>query len=366
VPAPEAKALRVCFLAGTLGRGGAERQLVYMLRALDRAGVRMRVLCLTRGEPVEEEIRALNVPIEWVGRSGARPRRLYRIVRALRREPADIVQSVHFYTNLYAAMAGRLTGCREVGAIRNDLTNELRANGAMGWGHLRLSRHLIANSSLARERAIARGVAPEHIDFVRNVVEVGPANGRPDAVDGAPVRLLFAGRLVAQKRPERFLRVVAKLAAELPPERLRARIAGDGPLRPEMETLAGTLGLGPDRLEFLGERKDMDAVYGDADLLMLTSDYEGTPNVLLEAMAHGLPFVATRVGGVPEIAGADRGLVADADDEEGLVRAARQLLTDPQRRREMGRKGKAYVADHHSLEALGRSLIDIYGKVSSR
>ncbi len=102
--------LKICFLAGTLGRGGAERQLVYMLSALKRAGVQTRVLCLTQGESFEDEIKRLGVPVEWVGASGSRLVRLRRIIRSLRREPAHVLQSVHFYTNLYAALAARAAG----------------------------------------------------------------------------------------------------------------------------------------------------------------------------------------------------------------------------------------------------------------
>src|SRR5262245_59851234 len=108
------KELRVCILAGTLGRGGAERQRIYMLRALKEAGIKTRVLCLTRGEALEEEILALGISVTWVGRSRWRPIRLCRIIRELLRESADIFQSAHFYTNIYVALAGRLLGIKTI------------------------------------------------------------------------------------------------------------------------------------------------------------------------------------------------------------------------------------------------------------
>jgi len=132
--------LEVCFLAGTLGRGGAERQLTYMLRALGSAGASTRVLCLTDGEPFQREIEALGVGVEWVGPSGSRAARLYRIIQALRRRPADILQSVHFYTNLYATVAARVVGICDIGAIRNDLSSEeLKENGLAGYRQLTFS-----------------------------------------------------------------------------------------------------------------------------------------------------------------------------------------------------------------------------------
>lgn len=358
--------IRVCFIAGTLGRGGAERQLVYMLHALSRAGVQTRVLCLTHGEPFEREIRALGVPVEWVGASGSRLVRLYRIIRSLHREPADILQSVHFYTNLYAAIAARIVGARDIGAIRSNLTYEMETNGTLGWGQLHLPHHLIVNSSLARQRAIEHGISPNRIELVRNAVVMRGTNGKGSTHESDEVRVLFAGRLTAEKRPDRFLRVLSRVVKHLPKQKLRIKIAGDGPLRPHVEDLTGTLGLGSDRVEFLGEVEDMSSAYRETDLLMLTSDREGTPNVLLEAMAHSIPVAATRVGGVPEIVSNDRGFLADPGDEDALTAAAMQLVSDSSLRSKLGKSGYEYVARFHSLDALQVQLTDIYRKLSSQ
>jgi glycosyltransferase involved in cell wall biosynthesis len=365
--------LRICFLAGTLGRGGAERQLVYMLRALIGAGVQTRVLCLTKGESFEKDIRALDVSVEYVSSaSGSRAHKLVRIIRSLRHERADVLHSVHFYTNLYAATAGRFTGTREIGAIRSNLYSELSANGAMGRFHLRTPRHLIANSEFARDRAISAGIKPENIDVLPNVVEVektstgltselDDSNGQ-DPKSNGKVRLLFVGRLTNEKRADRFLRVVSRVKREAPNYRVTAAIAGNGPLRPELEAMADSLGLENGALKFLGEREDMNAVYKKTDLLMLTSDYEGTPNAILEAMSNGLPIVATRVGGVPDILHKDRGMLVDPDDEDGFTTAALRLVTDPALRTKLGNAGREYVSRFHSPETLGNRLLTIYRK----
>lgn len=354
--------LKVCFLAGTLGAGGAERQLVYSLRALRGAGVSARVLCLTRGEHFEREILDLGVGVEHVGASGSRPRRLAAIVRALRRERCDILQAGHFYTNLYVAAASRILGLRGIGAIRGDLSMDLAENGVMGQAHLRAPSHLIANSATARDRAIARGIRPDKIDLIKNAVDVELFRRARAAGEGSHLNILFVGRLTPEKRPDRFLRVVSEVIKRHPRQPIRAKVAGNGPLRPRLMVLAQELGLGPDQLEFLGEQRRMDEVYGSADLLLLTSDSEGTPNVILEAMAHGIPVAATRVGGVADIVG-EAGLTVERDDEDGLTAAALRLTSDPGLRESMGRKGAGYVADFHSLGALRDGLIDVYMRV---
>src|SRR5258706_1735559 len=91
--------LRVCFIAGTLGQGGAERQLFYMLQAMRAQGTPLRVLSLTQGEFWEQRIRALGVPVVWVGERTSRLARLCRIVKELAPDRPDVLQSSHFYTN---------------------------------------------------------------------------------------------------------------------------------------------------------------------------------------------------------------------------------------------------------------------------
>jgi len=360
------KKLRVCFLAGTLGRGGAERQLIYMLRALKGLQVSVRVMSLTSGEALEDEIRSLGVPVEnVVSKKTSRQQKLFRIIQSLRDDRVDVLQCVHFYTNLYAAVAGRLTRTREIGAIRSGLDFDLESNGAMGQLHLRSPRHLITNSAPSRRQAIARGISSEKIDLIPNVVDIEEQRERQSVRQDGAVRILFAGRLSSEKRVDRFLRVVAKVAQQSSERAVTAVMAGDGPLRSSLEGMASKLAMNGCALELLGEREDMGNVYQKSDLLMLTSDLEGTPNVLLEAMAHGLPIAATRVGGVPDIVHEDCGLLVDREDEDGLASAALRLVSSPTLRRKLGQNGYEYVSQYHSIEKLPEQLLSVYRKVLS-
>jgi glycosyltransferase involved in cell wall biosynthesis len=359
------RTLKVCFLAGTLGIGGAERQLIYMLRSLKMIGVSTRVLCLTKGEPFESAIEALGVSIEWIGKSPLRPIRLNQLVRALRQQHTDILQSVHFYTNLYVAVASRIMGIPELGAIRNDLLSELKGNGLWGRRQLQFPRHLIANSKLARDRAIALGLSADRVDFVRNAVDTTwlQPNGR--FAKAKRINILFVGRLVEEKRPDLFLKVAAKAIHRCPGQSIKITIAGDGPMRAYLESLAVELLLG-EQIEFVGDKADMACVYRQADLLVVTSRYEGTPNVLLEAMASSLPVIATRVGGIPELLVNDRGILTEPDDEDGVLTAIIALVNDSNLRRELGRRGREYVTQVHSIRGLGEQLVRIYQKIVSQ
>lgn len=352
---------RLGFVAGTLGQGGAERQLFYILRALTRSGAAVRLFTLTTGEYWEDRIRALGVDVVWVGRAASKLARSAAVVREARRRPLDLIQSQHFFTNLYAVAAARATGVREIGALRSDAVAEVEANGrVLGPLSLRVPRILAANSRLAMRNAGALGVAERRLHLLPNVVDVDrfrPGNG---ATSTNTIRLLSAGRLVAAKRHDRFLRLLAALSSEGHRD-VRGVIVGDGPLRASLEAEAERLGLLPNIVEFRGAESAMEGVYREADALVMTSDYEGTPNVVLEAMASGLPVVAPRVGGIPDIVeDGSTGLLFDRDDERALVECVAALVGTPDLRVRLGAAARASVTASHCPERLPSLLSDLY------
>jgi len=157
------------------------------------------------------------------------------------------------------------------------------------------------------------------------------------------------------------LEILRKIVQKGPHLEFKATIVGDGPLRTGLEKQAELLGLTPKYLEFLGELADLKPAYVKADLLVLTSDWEGTPNVLLEAMASSIPVVATRVGGVPDIVEHGKtGYLAEPQDEDSMAESIASLITDPALRSELGLGGRAYVLAHHSTDHLSKSLNEIY------
>ncbi len=348
--------MKVSFLVGTLERGGAEKQLMFMLEAARRAGVETRVLCLTRNESYEAEIESLGVPVEWVGKPRNRLMRLAKIIRCLQKNPPDILQSSHFYTNIYAGLAGKFLNIPSIGAIRSDLISEIKIHGRLGNWQVSLPRFLIANSQKAYQNAMRRGIEPRQIAFVRNVVKT---NGN-HPVKKNEIVLLFAGRLDAMKRPEKFINLARALTEKNPEIPLRFLIAGDGILRKNLEKQSAEMKLSPGRLKFLGVSREMDALYSRADILVSTSVREGTSNVILEAMAHGLPVVATKTGGTPEILNERRGILVSPDDEKELLNAAEKLIFDPDLRNALGGEGRKYVEENHSPNYLKKRLTEIY------
>src|SRR5690349_9025193 len=137
--------LKLCFLAGTLGKGGAERQLFYMLQALCQAGARPHLLSLDRDGFWEGTIKGLGVRVTHV-EAASRCRRLLRIMRELRKDRPDILQSQHFFTNAYVGVAARILQLNGIGAMRSDGASEVNGSGPVGgWMSLHLPATLAAN-----------------------------------------------------------------------------------------------------------------------------------------------------------------------------------------------------------------------------
>ncbi|HKQ80510.1 MAG TPA: glycosyltransferase [Blastocatellia bacterium] len=355
--------LNICFLAGTLGQGGAERQLFYILKTLRQNGARLRLLSLTRGEFWEEPIKELGVQVCWVGESSSRLMRLKRITNEVNKDRPGVIQSQHSFTNLYAALAGRALGVRSIGAIRTDGKREVQYLGRVaGRLSLRLPHSIAANSKFGIRNAEGLGTAPSRLHLLRNFVDTDYFTPSLRAFSGG-VNVAAIGRLKEQKRFDRFLRVMArvdKIESRLG-RTIKATITGAGPLKKQLERQAAELGLLGRVVEFKGNLADTRAVYRWADLLVLTSDREGTPNVALEAMATGLPVAATCVGDLPEIIkDGETGLLAEPENEDRMTDNLLKLIRDARLRVTYGLRAREFIVANHSLALAPRLLQHFY------
>ena len=170
------------------------------------------------------------------------------------------------------------------------------------------------------------------------------------------------GRLVPIKQHRLFLET-ARLIAEKDPRALFL-IAGDGELRQELEATAAALGVAG-RTRFLGWRRDLATIYGASDVFLLTSRNEGTPVALIESLAAGVPGVSTDVGGVRDVLDAI-GLLAAFDDAATLASHVATLLENPEKRRNLGERGRRAVLARYSLDRLVTDIERLYQELLDR
>lgn len=362
-------ALRVAFVAGTLGRGGAERQLLHMVAALTEAGVEARVYSMTRGDLHEASLEQVGVKPVWVGQSSLPAVRTVALTAALIPFRPHVVQASHFFVNLYVTASAVAHGATAIGAIRSDLEYELQTLGRWARPLLMAPPDLITNSQCAHRAAVARGRRISTVHVVPNVIALSDfdrtaGEAGVDQAPGPGVVAIAVGSLLPVKRLDRFLTALA-LARRRNPG-LRGLIVGDGPERGRLETLAASLGLGPAEAHFTGPRDDIPALLASAAFLVLTSDHEGFPNAVLEAMAARRPVLATSCGDVEQLVrDGVGGFIVPPDDHRVLADRMFRLAADAELRQRLG-AGARREAELHDRSTLAGRILDTYQTISAR
>ncbi len=355
--------LRVAFIAGTLGCGGAERQLLFMLKALRASGVTVHVFSLTRGEYYEELMHALGIPTHWTGPATHPLSRM----RALRRQVGAfqplVVQAAHFFVNLYAAAAARRARAVELGAVRSDGFLDIADSGRWGYPLLRVPRGLVVNSEAATRNLATFGVRRDVMHHLPNVIDLAAFDRAFDGATPAPASqpvAMVVGRLTPVKRYDRFLAALHAAREWVP--RLRGVIVGDGPSRAALEADARARGLLPDAVTFAGACDDVPARLRGATMLVSCSDHEGFPNVLLEAMSGRLPVITTPAGECATLIRNDVNgyVVPFSDAPSRIAEAMVRVAQSPPLAHHLGEAGRELVERGYTADALGSRLLDVY------
>jgi glycosyltransferase involved in cell wall biosynthesis len=336
-----------------------------MARALHDADVDVRIYTLREKFGIYVPVlRAAGIEDHWVGRYDSPVIRLANIAKELLEYRPHIVQATHFYTNLYAAIAGRIVGALAFGCSRNNVFKEVENSKRWGPWLLRLPPILLVNSHAAKRNAESLQIDSNKIHVISNVIDLEDFDARMSTAMTRTANqplVIAIGRLVHQKRLDRFLAAFAqarRIVADL-----RAVVVGEGPERHSLERTAAALGLTPDVVTFLGSREDVPALLKQADMLVLSSDYEGFPNVVLEAMAARLPVITTPAGDSNIVVQDGRtGYVVPFDDVTGMAECVVRLSKSPGLRRHLGEAGRKRVEQNFSFEPLAGRLLSIYRK----
>ncbi len=351
--------LRICHVIYRLGTGGLENGLVNLINRMEPERFLHQVVCVDRATNFS---RRLDRPVEIVElhkRSGFESSFYWRAWRAFRRLRPDVVHTRNT-AGLDCILPARLAGVRAVlhgehGRTaedpegRNPRHNLLRRlNAPLVHGFTTVS------SDLAGWLTGRVGIPAHKVRVLMNGVDTG--RFYPGPVDRAalvprlPVEAVVVGtvgRLDPVKDHAHLVEAVAHLDASV-----HLVIVGEGPERSRIEGAVASAGIG-DRVHLLGERADIPELLRAFDLFCLPSLAEGISNTLLEAMATGLPLVATRVGGNPElVADGASGLLVPPADPRALAAALGRLVADAALRRDMGEAARTRAVDHFSLDAM--------------
>lgn len=341
--------LRLAVLLQDLEFGGTQRYALQIVRGLDRSLFTPELWVLNSGADLEAEARTIGARLVRISnRPPGSPLALPPLAARIAKSRPDILYTLTVVPNIWGRLFGWALGVPA-------LVAGFRTLRPKQWEPLlwRCTNRLICNAEMLRARAVNElGVPPERVVTVPNCVDTErfrPVDIRPDG----PPRIVSVSRLVDDKDPLNMVEAFALVRGQLPEARLT--LVGDGPLRPRVEARLATLGL-THAVEIVTGCGEVRPHLARADVFALASRREGSPNAILEAMASGLPVVASRAGGIPDLVGHGRtGFLTTPEDPTDLAQALIRVLTDRELCATLGAAGRDKAVRTHSPEAMLRA-----------
>lgn len=381
--------LTVWILLTALSVGGSERTAIALANRLDPERYDVVVWTLFDTNPLAEQ---LEVPHRSLGVRPSNPdspekidgaanpldyvRAPLQFLRQVRRERPEVLHTFLYYDNLVAR--GVALACRDGGSVPAVV------NGVRGYHQddrpvahtvdrltLPLADAVVSNSQGGAEYLRERGLGEERLAVVPNGRDLdayrdGSCAGLREEFgipDGGPV-VGTVGRLIERKGQFDLLRAWPRISANHPDATLV--VVGYGPERGALESLAAELGVAAS-VRFVGARDDVPAVLDLLDVFAFPSHWEGQPGAVLEAMAAGLPIVATEIDGTTELlTDGETGVLVPPREPSALAAAVDALLSDPERMAALGRAARAAAYEQFSLRSMVAEFEQLYRTVTGR
>jgi glycosyltransferase involved in cell wall biosynthesis len=371
---------KVFYFLDSLEVGGTETQAVELALRMPADAYDVTLGCLRVKGPLLEKLKGSGVAIREFHPVGGldSPRGLYQLARlavCLRREKFDVVHTHDLWTNLMGVLAARMAGVPAIVSSRRDLAHfDWYQGSRRNW--LRriqnLSGVVLANATPIRDALISDdGFAPEKLRVIHNGVDTAKfQRGRRDRERLFPgiqnqKLVVLVGNMHSDVKGHPWL-IDAAPAVLKEFTQTQFVFAGDGEARPVFEDQAAKLGVQSNFI-FLGRRSDIPDVLASCDIAVLPSRAEGLPNAVLEYMAAGLPTIASRVGGNPELVeDGVTGLLVRPEDSGAIACALLRLLRDPELSLKMAESGRKVAVENYSFERLIREVDALYTELLRR
>lgn len=363
---------RLLHVIDHLGTGGAQETLLSLIRYLDRRRFHLEVATLHGQGHYWDIFRQLAVPVYSLSPHKYIPLYLPKLFLLLKRKKFDLIHCRLTASNLIAKPLAAVLRVPFIFNYDNNDINRRQQKVLMLLDRLAnlITDHIVVDAASTRNFLIRQERVPaEKISVIYNGVDLARFQPASDAATRAAWRhkwdlpadtpvVAGVGRLRRQKNFQLFLQVAGEVLKNLP--EVRFVIAGDGPERKHLESLARDLGI-TSQVHFLGYVSDLRQLYSAIDVLLMTSLSEGTPLTALEAMAMGVPVVATRVDGLAEVLedGVDAYLVPPGEIGQ-FARRTLELLQDQVTAARFIQAGQEKVRRHYAAETMVRQTENIY------
>ncbi len=365
------RAVKVLYVAHAFEVGGAEEMVLNLARHLP-APFSPAVLCIHHAGAIGEEIRQSGVPFRVLGLEPGmrRPFHWLRLRDALLEMQPDIVHTFLLTASLYGRFAAMMAGVPIViGTEVNLYANKQRAHILAERWLMHSTDALIVSAESVRDFYVKQiSVDPSKIEVIYNAVDFAQlestvpraawraAIGIPD--DASAIGII--ARLTAQKAHEVLFEAVAR-RPDL--AQVYVVVVGDGERRSELEQMTVSLGIA-NRVRFLGARRDLGDMLAAVDVFAMPSLWEGLPLSLVLAMGSGLPVVATRVAGIPEIVDDGvTGLLVPPGDAAALASALSTAVHNREDSARMGAAARAFVLPRFTAGAYVSAMMSLYQRL---
>jgi sugar transferase (PEP-CTERM/EpsH1 system associated) len=360
--------LRIGLVNWSLGLGGAEQVIIHLARECARRGHQVTVFTLNEPGAFAERVTEVGIEVVPLYKRGRYDHAvLWRLAREFRARKIEVVHTHLWGGNLWGRLAARLAGVPVV------VSTEQNIDPWKPWYYLVLDRWLaswattlVAVSEEVRRWYEARGVGRGRWQVIYNSIPIPPPPSpartrgplhRELGLGEEPV-VAWVGRFVPAKAPEVFIEAMVAACRRVPG--LKAVMIGDGPLREQVRAAIAAKGL-ERHVVMTGLRQDVPELLVGMDVLVFSSTREGLSLAMLEAMALGVPVVATRVGGTPElIEDGVTGLLVEPEAPAALARRLVELLQDPARAAAIRQAARRVVEERFSAERMAQAYLDVY------
>jgi glycosyltransferase involved in cell wall biosynthesis len=361
--------VRIAFCITDLDPGGAERALVKLVTRLDRSRWNPAVFCLAGEGVLANELRQAGVAVTCLGaRRWTNLGVVWRLRRALRQFQPAILQTFLFHGNLAGRIAGRMAGIGKI--VSGIRVAEKRSRVPLlldRWTNSLVCMNICVSRAVAEFSVSHAGLSREKVTVISNGVDISrfadckPVDLSPFEIPPGSLVLSTVGRLDRQKGLTNLIEAAVRVLPNNPS--VHFLLVGEGPERPALEQQIVMKGL-TGRVHIAGWRPDVPEILAASFGLVLASYWEGMPNVVLEAMAAGLPVVSTRVEGIDElVTNGETGFTVAPHAPGELAEAISRLLADPDAARALGRAGQQHAQTDFSWDKMVRQYDSMYRKI---
>ncbi|WP_340371771.1 glycosyltransferase [Peribacillus sp. FSL E2-0218] len=335
------KKIKILHIIPDFGTGGAEKLVLDLLSNYDKSKFTMAVLSLyNKSDTIyEKQLEKIGVEVFYLGKKpGVDISMIYKIFKLFKKYKPNVIHT-HRYVVRYTLIPSVLQCVPiRIHTVHNVAEKELDQIGIkiQNIAYRFFSYIPVAISKSVRKSITELYKINSDIPLINNGIDIQKYSFKGIKKDRDSINLIHIGRFSPQKNHDFLINVFSRVATEK--SNVRLRLVGDGELRKQIEDKVILMGI-VDRVEFLGIREDIPNLLAESDIFLMSSNWEGLPLTILEAMASGLPIIATEVGGIPDVAKHNsNAILVPRENKDLFYKAVVSLIDDINLRNSMSEK----------------------------